>query len=109
MKNVVIAAFDENGDRSTLQTVAGNGVSVFDVVYSMMSSDPRPSRRVVLMFREPWAHSPGFGRRANTFVEGNLVRVIGAAQEAHIATFIIGLEDLLEHEEEFFRFGYFHR
>jgi len=42
-------------------------------------------------------------------VEGNLVRVIGAAQEAHIATFIIGLEDLLEHEEEFFRFGYFHR
>jgi len=86
-------SFDENGGRSTLQTVAGNGVSVFDVVYSMMSSDPRPSRRVVLMFREPWAHSPGFGRRANTFVEGNLVRVIGAAQEAHIATFIIGLED----------------
>jgi hypothetical protein len=84
---------DENAGRSTLQTVAGNGVSVFDVVYSMMSSDPRPSRRVVVMFREPWAHSPGFGQRANTFVEGRLVRVIGAAQEAHIATFIIGLED----------------
>jgi hypothetical protein len=84
---------DENAGRSTLQTVAGNGVSVFDVVYSMMSSDPRPSRRVVLMFREPWSHSPGFGRRANTFVEGRTVRVIAAAQEAHIATFIIGLED----------------
>ncbi|HST12674.1 MAG TPA: hypothetical protein VLL05_20025 [Terriglobales bacterium] len=86
-------SFDENAGRSSLQTFAGNGVNVFDVVYSMMSSDPRPSRRVVLMFREPWAHSPGFGRRANTAVEGNLVRVIGAAQQAHIATFIVGLED----------------
>jgi VWFA-related protein len=86
-------SFDENAGRSSLQTVAGNGVSVFDVIYSMMSSDPRPSRRVVVMFREPWSHSPGFGRRANTFVESRLVRVIAAAQEAHIATFVIGLED----------------
>ncbi len=86
-------SFDENAGRSSLQTIAGNGVSVFDVVYSMMSSDPRPSRRVVVMFREPWAHSPGFGLRANTFVEGQLARVIGAGQEAHIATFVVGLED----------------
>ncbi len=86
-------SFDENAGRSSLQTVAGNGVSVFDVVYSMMSSDPRPSRRVVVMFREPWAHSPGFGRRANTFVEGRMARVIAAAQDAHIATFVVGLED----------------
>jgi VWFA-related protein len=84
---------DENAGRSTLQTVAGNGVSVFDVVYSMISSDPRPSRRVLLLFREPWAHSPGFGRRANTSVEGHLLRVIGVAQEMHIAAFVIGLED----------------
>jgi hypothetical protein len=86
-------SFDENAGRSSLQTVAGNGVSVFDVIYSMMSSDPRPARRVVVMFREPWSHSPGFGRRANTFVEGRTVRVIAAAQEAHIATFVVGLED----------------
>jgi hypothetical protein len=85
--------FDENAGRSTLQTVAGNGVSVFDVVYSMMSSDPRPSRRVLVFFREPWAHSPGFGLRASTSVEGKLVKVISVAQEMHISNFVIGLED----------------
>lgn len=85
--------FDENAGRSTLQTIAANGVTVFDVVYSMMNSDPRPSRRVLLLFREPWQHSPGFGLRANTSVEGRLLRVIGIAQEMHIAAFVIGLED----------------
>ena len=57
-------SFDENAGRSSLQTVAGNGVSVFDVVYSMMNSDPRPSRRVVVMFREPWPQTSGSSRRA---------------------------------------------
>jgi hypothetical protein len=59
----------------------------------MMNSDPRPSRRVLVMFREPWSHSPGFGNRANTAVEGQLLRVIAVAQEMHIAAFVIGLED----------------
>jgi hypothetical protein len=84
---------DESAGRFNLQTVAGNGVNVFDVIYSMMNSDPRPSRRVVLMFREPWSHSPGFGNRANTAVEGHLLRVIGVAQALHISTYVIGLED----------------
>jgi VWFA-related protein len=81
------------GSRSNLQTVGGGGVSVFDVVDAMMNSDPRPSRRVLFMFREPWSHSPGFGERANTAVEGQMLRVIGAAQQMHISTFVIGLED----------------
>jgi hypothetical protein len=59
----------------------------------MMNSDPRPSRRVLFMFREPWSHSPGFGRRANTAVEAHLLRVIGAAQAMHVSTYVIGLED----------------
>jgi len=82
------------GDRSTTQYYGGaGGVNVFDVIYTMMGSDPRPSRRVVVLFREPWAHSPGFGLRANDAVEVQLLRVIGAAQEMHIAAFVIGLED----------------
>lgn len=81
------------GSRSNLQTFGGDGVTVFDVAYSMMNSDPRPSRRVLFMFREPWSHSPGFGERANTAVEGHMLRVIGAAQKMHISTFVIGLED----------------
>src|SRR2546425_2557094 len=83
---------DENRGRSTLQTYAGSGVTVFDAVYSMMNSDPRPSRRVLVIFREPWSHSPGFGIRATTAVEGQLMRVIGVAQEMHTTIFVVGLE-----------------
>ena len=81
------------GSRANLQTFAAGGVTVFDVVDSMLNSDPRPSRRVVFMFREPWAHSPGFGERANMAVEAQMLKVIGAAQQMHISTFVIGLED----------------
>jgi len=81
------------GSRSNIQTVGGGGVTVFDVAYTMMNSDPRPSRRVLFMFREAWSHSPGFGERANTWVEDHLLQVIAAAQKMHISTFVIGLED----------------
>jgi len=85
--------FDENAGRNTIQTYSAGGVSVFDAIYSMMNSDPRPARRVLVIFREPWAHSPGFGQRVNTAVEGRLLRVIAVAQQLHIAVFTIGLED----------------
>jgi len=81
------------GSRSSIQTYATGGASVFDAVYSMMNSDPRPARRVIVIFREAWAHSQGFGQQVNTVVEDKLTQVIGAAQELHIATFVIGLED----------------
>lgn len=81
------------GGRSTTQTYATGGPSVFDAVYSMMNSDPRPARRVIVIFREAWPHSQGFGQQVNTVVEDKLTQVIGVAQELHIATFVIGLED----------------
>ena len=81
------------GSRSNIQTVGGGGVTVFDVAYAMMNSDPRPSRRVLFMFREAWSHSPGFGERANTWVEDRMLQVIAAAQKMHISTFVIGLEE----------------
>ena len=85
---------DENAGRNTIQTFGGNRVNVFDVVFSMMNSDPRPSRRVLVIFREPWSHSPGFGVRANHAVEGRLLRVVAVAQQLHMTVFVIGLEDL---------------
>ncbi len=85
--------FDENAGRNSMQVYSGGGVNVFDAVYSMMNSDPRPARRVMVIFREPWAHSPGFGQRINTVVESKLMQVIAVAQQMHIATFVIGLED----------------
>ena len=84
---------DENAGRSSLQTYSGGGITVFDAIYAMMNSDARPSRRVIVIFREPWAHSPGFGNRVNRTVEGQLQRIIAVAQELHVATFVIGLED----------------
>jgi VWFA-related protein len=84
---------DQNGGRNTLQSYSAGGMSVFDAVFYMMNSDPRPARRVLVIFRDPWGHSPGFGGRVNTAVEGRLVQVIGVAQEMHVATFVIGLED----------------
>jgi VWFA-related protein len=84
---------DENGGRDTVQAYSGGGMSVFDAVFYMMNSDPRPARRVLVIFRDPWGHSPGFGSRVNTAVENRLQQVIGVAQEMHVATFVIGLED----------------
>jgi len=94
--------FDLNTDRtqqttkvgkSTVQSFGTTGVNVFDAAYAVMNSDPRPSRRVLVVFREPWPLSPGFGNRANGTVEDQLLQVIARAQELHIATFVIGLED----------------
>jgi VWFA-related protein len=91
--NVETSETELIGRRSSIQTYATGGVSVFDAVYSMMNSDPRPARRVIVIFREAWAHSQGFGQQVNTVVEDKLTQVIGVAQELHIATFVIGLED----------------
>jgi VWFA-related protein len=81
------------GDRYTLQQYGNTGVTVFDAAYAMMSTDPRPARRVLVLVRDPWSHFPGYGSRANTTVDSQLAHVIGAAQEMHIACFVIGLED----------------
>lgn len=87
------AGTDEDAGRNTVQYFSAGGVNVFDAVYAMMNSDPRPARRVLVIFREPWSHSPGSGNRVNQAVEGQLQRVISMAQVMHIATFVIGLED----------------
>jgi len=86
-------ALDRNRGRNTTQIYSTGGVSVFDAVFAMMNSDPRPARRVMVIFRQAWPHSPGFGRQVNTIVENKLTQVIGAAQELHVATFVIGLDD----------------
>jgi len=81
------------GGRDTLQTYSVAGRSVFDAVFYMMNADPRPARRVIIAFRDPWAHSPGFGIQVNSTVEGRVQQFIAVAQQMHIATFVIGLED----------------
>ncbi len=87
------AGFGDKSGRSTQQSFGGTQVTVFDAVYSMMNSDPRPSRRVLVIFRDPWPFSPGFGSWAHGTVEDRLLQVIAQAQALHIATFVVGLED----------------
>ena len=82
-----------NGGRASIQTYAAGGPTVFDAVYAMMNSDPRPARRVVVIFRDAWGHSQGFGQQVNTAVENKVNQIVGVAQELHIATFVVGLED----------------
>jgi hypothetical protein len=79
--------------RITIQTFGSNGVTVFDAVFAMMNSDPHLSRRVLVIFREPSSHSPGYGGRVNTAVERRLLRTISTAQQMHVAIFVIGLEN----------------
>ncbi len=81
------------GGRDTVQTYNVAAMSVFDAVFYMMNADPHPARRVLVIFRDPWAHSPGFGIQVNSTVEGRMQQAIAVAQEMHIATFVIGLED----------------
>lgn len=91
--------FDLQSDRvlgrwaNTTQTFGSGKESFFDAVYYMMSSDPVISRRVLVMFREPFSHSPGIGESANAAVENQLLQTITRAQELHISVFVIGLED----------------
>lgn len=88
-------AGNENPGQMSVQTYAGtSGATVFDAAFGMINADPKPARRVLVMFREPWAHSPGIGGRASAAVDYQVNRLVGVAQQMHIATFVIGLEDL---------------
>jgi hypothetical protein len=85
---------NEDPGQMTVQTYAGGGATVFDAAFGMINADPKPARRVLVAFREAWAHSPGIGGRASGAVEEQMRRLIGVAQQMHIATMVIGLEDL---------------
>jgi hypothetical protein len=82
--------------RQSIQTYnPGTGFSVFDVIWAMMKSDPRPARRVVLIFRLGAAHSPGFGEQVTGYSEQTHNRVIGIAQSLNVSFFTIGIDDQL--------------
>jgi len=89
------STFDAGTDRHrTISQYGAPGPNVFDVLWTMMKSDPTPARRVVVMFRDPWAHSPGFGGgiRAQQ-VEDSHVRLIAEAQQLWTSFYIVPLEE----------------
>ena len=60
----------------------------------MMKSDPKPARRVMIMFRDPWDHSPGWGSAYAQYVEKRHDAVIGILKDAGVATYTIGIADV---------------
>jgi VWFA-related protein len=82
--------------RMSLQTIqTTGGGSVFDIIWAVMKTDPRPARRAVVMFRLGSAHAPGFGERSTRANEENHLRVIRIAQLLGVCLFTIGVEDPL--------------
>jgi VWFA-related protein len=92
--NFVLATDAVGVQRHSIQTYnLGTGFSVFDVIWAMMKSDPRPARRAVMIFRLASAHSPGFGQKVTEASEEAHNRVILAAQSMGISFFAVGLDD----------------
>jgi VWFA-related protein len=82
--------------RMSLQTIqTTGGGSVFDIIWAVMKTDPRPARRAVVIFRLGSAHAPGFGERNGRASEENHMRVIRIAQLLGVSFFTIGVEDPL--------------
>jgi VWFA-related protein len=75
------------------------GFNVFNVIWAMMKTDPRPVRRAVVIFRLASSHSPGFGERSAQASDANHDRVIATAQSLGVSFFTIGVEDVLPSNE----------
>jgi hypothetical protein len=68
--------------------------SFFAIVAAMMKSDPKPARRVMIMFRDPWDHSPGWGSSYAQYVDRRHDYVISLLKDAGVATYIVGIADV---------------
>jgi VWFA-related protein len=81
------------GGRLIIQRYNGTGTNIFDVINQMWATDPRPARRVVVMFRDPISHSPGEHGVYSKQVEAEHAFRIAAAQQAHTPIFMIGVDE----------------
>jgi VWFA-related protein len=76
-----------------LQTYNVGGFSVFDIVWKMIQSDPQVPRHALVIFRNAWAHSPGFSREYSKMVEANHNHVIAQAQHLWVPMYVVGVEE----------------
>jgi VWFA-related protein len=79
--------------RAQIETRQGNAVSFFDAVWSMMMADKRPARRVLVLFRNPWAHAPGLAKQNRDFSDAKHNELISNAQRLHVTVYAIGVEE----------------
>jgi hypothetical protein len=67
--------------------------SVFAIAAQMLTSDRRPARRALIMFRDPWEHSPGWGSAYGQYVERRHDFVISMLKEAAVPVYVIGIDE----------------
>ena len=86
---------DEPGSmtRWGFETRQAAGISVFDVAWKMMMTDNHPARRVLVMFRNPWSHSPGMSEANRNYTDNKHLQLITAAQQLHVAVYTIGVDE----------------
>lgn len=81
--------------RMALQKYNGEGGpnNAFNVVWMMMQTDPRPARRAVVIFRDPWKHSNGFHDSYSKQVANQINDLVAQAQQMRASFFVVGLEE----------------
>lgn len=67
--------------------------SIFMIAAQIMKSDPRPARHVLIMFRDPWDHAPGWGGSYGQFVDQRHDRVIEILKQAGVQLYVIGIDE----------------
>jgi len=67
--------------------------SIFAIAAQIMQSDPRPARRILIMFRDPWEHAPGWGGSYAQFVDQRHDQVISMLRDAGVAVYVIGIDE----------------
>jgi hypothetical protein len=68
--------------------------SVFAIGGQIMRSDPRPARKVLIMFRDPWEHAPGWGGQYAQFVDRRHDTVISMLKDAGVSIYVIGIDEI---------------
>jgi hypothetical protein len=68
-------------------------IDPFTIAAQMLRSDPRPARRIVVAFRDPWLHSPGYSHHYTQIVQDKHDKIISELQRSGISVFVIGLEE----------------
>ena len=81
---------DKSGsNRLPIEIQGGSNNSVFEVAWQLMVQDKRPMRRVIVTFRNPMNHAPGFEQRFANYVAAHHDQIIGTAQALRAMIFPI--------------------
>jgi hypothetical protein len=71
------------------------GDNVYDIMWSLMAADPKPARRVMVLFRDPVSHSAGVGSaRFAEYSEYQHEKLIYTAQMLRAPIFVVGVSDI---------------